>query len=184
MRKKTVAIIVIHIIAIAFAAYNYSITSTYEIPNSSLTATPLPTPTLTSTPSPTSTQASTNTLYPIRLSFIEWDPHSLPFPTQIYIIYPEENDNYTTSVGELYFRVGFSSNKWIINGVFYTADWISGPQPIWYYNLGTCVNALCATISFTGLHIGNHTIAVHMNLHDGSYFTKSITFTVTPRNST
>jgi hypothetical protein len=176
MRKKSVALIAIHLIAVTLIAYGYSVSVT------SITPELMPTTTASPAPLPTAAPASYSTephivVYPIR-----WDPHNLSIPTMISILSPQQNQNYTS--GYVYLSVGVSSSDWIINGVFYTTDWIDGPQPIWFYNLSTCETALYASISFMGVPDGNHRLTIHMNVHDGTYLSQTVTFTVNSRVST
>ena len=171
MRRKLAAATVIAIAAIALFSYHYWLLSDFEAKSLS------PTPTATPCPTPTIPPSTPTVGEPkVTVSFIEWDPHNSSYPTQIVILYPN-NETYTAGWWpEL--QVGVSSNNWLINGVFYTADWQEGYQPIWYYNLGARQNALFARVTLTGVPDGTHTIVVHANLHDGSHIQSSVTFSV------
>jgi hypothetical protein len=179
MRKRYAALIVIHLVALAFAAYPYVMMATFEAPESSqkvsFSATPMPaTPTHTPGASPTTEDTGT------RVSFNHWDPHDIAYPNQIDIVSPRSNS--TLPTGYLYLQVGVSSSNWLINGVFYTADWIIGPQPIWYYNLRAAETALFATVAIPNVPEGSHTLSVHANLHDDTLLTSSVSFSVEPTN--
>ncbi len=171
--RKRIAAIVICVFAVALFVYHYSLLAKIE------TQKPAPTPTATVTlsPNPTSAPANESTDEPkVKVSFIDWDPHNSSYPTQIVILYPH-NETYTAGWWPQ-LQVGVSSDYWLINGVFYTADWLDGYHPIWFYNLGAYRTALYATVSLEGIPDGTHTIVVHANLHDGSHMQTSVAFTV------
>lgn len=171
MRRKLATATGIAIAAIALFTYHYWLLTDFEAKSLSPTptATPVPTPTI-----PSSTQSTGDPK--VTVSFIEWDPHNSSYPTQIVILYPR-NETYAAGWWpEL--QVGVSSNNWLINGVFYTADWQDGYHPIWFYNLETCQNALFARVPLTGIPDGPHTIVVHANLHDGSRIQSAVSFSV------
>lgn len=177
MRKNFAVLLVIHLAALSFTAYPYVAMATFDAPESSQNASYSPTP-LPPTPTPTP-EAGTATKDPqITVTFNHWDPHDIAIPTKIEIISPRSNDSLPE--GYVYLMVGISSSKWLINGVFCTADWFSGPQPIWYYNLRSTETVLYAMVIFTGVPAGDHTVSVHANLHDGTFLTSSVSFYLEP----
>lgn len=175
MRKKYAALIGIHLVAVALIVYPYVAMTTYNVPEPPQNAT-FPEAPMPPTPAP---EANATTKSPlITVSFNHWDPHDISIPTRIEIVSPRSNDSLPE--GYVYLMVGVSSSKWLINGVFYTADWFSGPQPIWFYNLRSTETVLYAMVIFTGVPAGNHTVSVHANLHDGTLLTSSVSFCLTP----
>lgn len=171
MRKKFTALIGIHLVAVVLVVYPYALMATSEAPEPSQNST-YSTASILPTPTP---EANATESYPmVTVSFNHWDPHDSPTPTLIEIVSPR--NNHSLPEGYVYLMVGVSSSKWLINGVFCTADWFSGPQPIWFYNLRSAETVLYAMVTFTGVPAGNHTVSVYANLHDGTFLTSSVSF--------
>lgn len=167
MRTKLIALALVFLIALTFAAY-YSINpllNTQE-PPASPSPTPIPTqPPIASIPSE------------LNASAIGWgDPHS-SYPTQLTII-SIQNLTYPTS--NLTLKVNITTAFWAINSVYYKADWLSDYHRIYRINdvsYGWLSMAITLTVNFTGIPDGSHTIEVIANYHDGSHASDSISFT-------
>jgi hypothetical protein len=74
--------------------------------------------------------------------------------------------------------VDAASYFWIIDSVYYQADWqdgihqIFGIQPDYMDALNATI-----TVSFTQIPIGNHTVAFYANTHDNMHTNMAVTFT-------
>ncbi len=74
-------------------------------------------------------------------------------------------------------NVNVASYFWIINSVYYEADWIEGIHQIFGIQPNG-IDALNAsiTVNFSEIPDGNHTLTVYANTHDGSHSFATVTF--------
>jgi hypothetical protein len=76
-------------------------------------------------------------------------------------------------------NVNVASYFWVIDSVYYEADWIEGIHEIFGVQ-PNYVDALNAsiTVNFTEIPDGNHTITVYANTHDGSHSFATVVFQI------
>jgi len=74
-------------------------------------------------------------------------------------------------------NVNVASYFWIINSVYYEADWIQGIHQLFGIQPNG-IDALNAsiTVNFSEIPDGNHTLTVYANTHDGSHSFATVTF--------
>jgi hypothetical protein len=178
MRKKFALLTAVHLVMLAFVAYPYLVYATSQPSEQSVTLSQSATPALPTSP-PTSSPEAVSANSQARVSLIEWDPHNCSWPNQVTIRYPHKNDSLLE--GLVYMQVGVSSSKWLINEVFYTGDWFSGREQIWYYNMGTCATALYAVVPVC-IPEGTHSIVVEALLHDGTLLSALVSLTFEPKS--
>ncbi len=182
LKRKTVASTLLTLIALAFIAVNLSnqqndhLSTTLALPS---TASPSPTPQPTPIPTPTPPEPT--------ISFTLWYTNSpviqLPadrladIPPICEIVSPENQTVLQTSNFTL--NVNVASYFWIIDSVYYEADWIEGIHQIFDIQ-PNYVDALNAsiTVNFTEIPNGNHTVTVYANTHDGSHSFATVIFQI------
>lgn len=139
-----------------------------------------------STPTPTSSPDTTSILEP-RVSFTQWHTSSpviqppanrlADIPPIVEIVSPENQTILQTSKVTL--TVNVASYFWIIDSVYYQADWQEGVHQIFGVQ-PNYIDALNATITatFTQIPNGNHTIEISANTHDNMHTHSTVTFFV------
>jgi hypothetical protein len=109
-----------------------------------------------------------------------WDapPGVITQSPTIIVLSPQENDTYSTDDVSLQVNVG--SENWVINSIYYEADWREGihriftvqDQPNLEWALRTSL-----TVNFTGVPNGSHSITVYANLHNHEHGSSTVHFT-------
>jgi hypothetical protein len=134
-----------------------------------LAQTPTPTPQYTPTPTPTIPEPT--------VSFTLWYTNSpviqppanrtADIPPICEIVSPE---NQTVLQTNFTLKVNVASYFWVIDSVYYEADWIEGIHQIFGVQ-PNYVDALNAsiTVNFGEIPDGNHSVTVYANSHDGSH---------------
>ncbi len=151
-------------------------------PNNTL---PIPTPSPTPTLSPTPQRTSNPTSFAEpTVSFTRWyttSPNLQPgdrlahIPPIIEMVSPQNQQLFQTSNVTL--KVNVASPFWIIDSVYYKADWLEGIHKIFGVQ-PNYVDALNAsiTVNFTEIPDGNHTVTVYANTHDDSHSNATVLF--------
>jgi hypothetical protein len=141
---------------------------------------------VTLTPTTTSAPDTTSILEPT-VSFTQWHTSSpviqppanrlADIPPIIEITSPENQTIFQTSNVTL--TVNVASYFWIIDSVYYRADWQEGIHQIFGVQ-PNYIDALNATITaiFTQIPNGNHTIEISANTHDNMHTLSAVTFLV------
>jgi hypothetical protein len=139
-----------------------------------------------SSPIPTSSIDPTSILEPT-VSFTQWHSSSpviqppanrlADIPPIVEIVSPENQTIFQTSKVTLIVNV--ASYFWIIDSVYYQADWQEGIHQIFGVK-PNYVDALNATITATFPQIpnGNHTVEISANTHDKMHTLSTVTFLV------
>ena len=93
----------------------------------------------------------------------------------VEIISPGNQTTFQTSNVTL--TVNVASYFWIIDSVYYQADWQNGVHQIFGIQ-PNYEDALNATImaNFTQIPLGNHTVEIYANTHDGMHALSTVTF--------
>jgi hypothetical protein len=180
LKRKKVTLTLLALIALALSAVNVSnqqkelLSTTYASPS-----TALPSP----TPEPT-TVATTTPPEPT-VSFTLWHTNSpvlQPPADQLAHVPPiceiESPENQTVlQTNNFTLNVNVASYFWIINSVYYEADWIEGIHQIFGVQPNG-IDALNAsiTVNFSEIPDGNHTLTVYANTHDGSHSFATVIF--------
>ena len=180
LKRKTVTLTLLTLVALALSAVNVSnqqkelLSTTYASPS-----TALPSP----TPEPT-TVATTTPPEPT-VSFTLWHTNSpvlQPPADQLAHVPPiceiESPENQTVlQTNNFTLNVNVASYFWIINSVYYEADWIEGIHQIFGVQPNG-IDALNAsiTVNFSEIPDGNHTLTVYANTHDCSHSFATVTF--------
>lgn len=166
MNTKLVALALVVVIAVAVIAI-YSLNSPL---NSGTSSSPTPTPVPTQPPIP-STPTDQNSTVTV------WGDFHFTYPTELTIISPQ-NQTYTTS--DLTLQVNITTSFWLVNSVYYQADWLGDYHRIYTLNSsqGEPFPAITLTANFTGIPESNHTIEVIANYHDGSHAYGTVNFSV------
>ena len=109
-----------------------------------------------------------------------WDapPGVITQSPTIIVLSPKENDTYST--GNVSLQVNVGSEFWVINSIYYEADWREGihriftvqDQPNMEWALRTSL-----TVNFTGVPNGSHSITVYANLHNHEQGASTVHFT-------
>ncbi len=68
--------------------------------------------------------------------------------------------------------VNVSSVQWFINSVYVTADWFEGSLKIF----GIGQSGVYMDVNFTEIPDGDHTVTAYLSLHDGSHYSKQVSF--------
>jgi hypothetical protein len=167
MNTKLAALALAVIIATGVIAY-------YSLNQPPQPEAPASTPVPTKPPVP-STPTDENT------TVTAWDQVNTIYPNQLTIITPE---NMTRQKGDLTLQVNVTSDYWMINGVYYKADWLGDNyyQLYYYVKQSDCTSqqflAITLTANFAGIPVGNHTIMVVANYHDDSHTYGTVNFSV------
>lgn len=180
LKRKTVTLTLLTLVALALSAVNVSnqqkelLSTTYASPS-----TALPSP----TPEPT-TVATTTPPEPT-VSFTLWHTNSpvlQPPADQLAHVPPiceiESPENQTVlQTNNFTLNVNVASYFWIINSVYYEADWIEGIHQVFGIQPNG-IDALNAsiTVNFSEIPDGNHTLTVYANTHDCSHSFATVTF--------
>ena len=147
--------------------------------------TPTPTPQYTPTPAPTIPEPT--------VSFTLWYTNSpviqppanrtADIPPICEIVSPENQTLLQASNFTL--NVNVASYFWVIDSVYYEADWIEGSHQIFGVQ-PNYIDALNAsiTVNFTEIPDGNHAVTVYANTHDGSHSFATVTFQIVSSPST
>ncbi len=92
------------------------------------------------------------------------------------IVFPQnqtvlQTNNFTLSVN-------VASYFWVINSVYYQADWINGIHQIFGIQPTGGADSINAsiTVNFSEIPYGNHTLTVYVNTHDGSHSFATLIF--------
>ena len=145
-------------------------------------------PAFAQTPTPTPMPTPTSTPPEPTISFTLWYTNSpviqppadreADIPPICEIASPENQTVLQTSNFTL--NVNVASYFWVIDSVYYEADWIEGNHQIFGVQ-PNYVDALNAsiTVNFTEIPNGNHTVTVYANTHDGSHSFATIVFQIT-----
>jgi hypothetical protein len=111
------------------------------------------------------------------VSFTYWDgaPSWIPQPPIVRIVSPQNNKTYRTNNFSLIVNV--ASQFWVIDSVYYEADWIEGHHRIFTVQ-PTSEMSLKVTITanFTEIPDGNHNITVYANTHNDAHAFSSLFF--------
>ena len=144
--------------------------------NSALSPTIAPTPYL-----------GNSTIFEPIVSFTQWHTNSpviqppanrlADIPPVVEIVSPENQTIFQTSKVTL--TVNVASYFWIIDSVYYQADWQEGGHKIFGVQ-PNYTDALNATITatFTQIPNGNHTVEISANTHDNMHTLSTVTFFV------
>ncbi|MGD0449515.1 MAG: PKD domain-containing protein [Candidatus Bathyarchaeia archaeon] len=145
----------------------------------------VPTPSASSSPSPTSQpETAPKILEPI-VSFTQWHTsspviqppanRSADIQPIVEIMSPRNQTTFQTSNVTL--TVNVASYFWILDSVYYQADWQDGVHQIFGIqpNYEDALNATI-TAAFTQIPIGNHTVEIYANTHDGMHTFSTVTF--------
>lgn len=180
LKRKTVALTLVTLIALAFIAVNLSnqqkglLYTAIALPSAaSPSPTPEPTPVATLTPpEPTVSFALWLTNSPVMQPPADQLAH---IPPICEIVSPENQTVLQTSNFTL--NVNVASYFWIIDSVYYEADWIEGIHQIFGIQPNG-IDALNAsiTVNFSEIPDGNHTLTVYANTHDGSHSFATLIF--------
>ena len=180
LTRKKIALTLITIIALAFVAVNLSnqqkglLSTALGLPSTALPSlSPELTPVVTlAPPEPT-------------VSFTLWHTNSpvlQPPADQLAHVPPiceiESPENQTVlQTNNFTLNVNVASYFWIINSVYYEADWIEGIHQIFGVQPNG-IDALNAsiTVNFSEIPDGNHTLTVYANTHDCSHSFATVTF--------
>ncbi len=163
MRTTLAALALVLVVAVAVIAY-------IALNNSEQVPTPSPSPTLPATPNvPTELNALT----------VGWGDPTVKYPNGVAVVSPQ-NTTYKTS--NLTLTVNVTTAFWVINSVYYKADWLGDYHRIYTINyqpvIGAHSQAITINVKFTGIPDGNHTILVLADYHDYSYITETASFSV------
>lgn len=98
------------------------------------------------------------------------------FVTQSPTIIIVSPQNEICKTNNITLKVNVGSAFWVINSVYYKADWLEGYHRIFTVQ-PTGGFAVCITVNFTEIPDGSHNITVYANLHDGSHGSSPVFFT-------
>jgi hypothetical protein len=111
------------------------------------------------------------------VSFTYWDaPRGAITQSPTVIILSPQDKTYNTN--NIILKVNVGSQDWVLNGVYYEADWREGARRI--FNIQTSDSlkrTVSLTVNFTEVPDGSHNITVYANTHDGAYTSSSVFFT-------
>jgi hypothetical protein len=160
VNRKTVALPLIAITVLVVVLY-FSVSNFMESQNLPV-STPTPTPAPTPTPLPQVAYAKTGS----NATMTVLSPRNMTY------------QNNTVAL-----EVNIKSIHWLINGVFYSADWLSGYHPLYFYELQQATKEVNCTEILTNIPQGTHNVWVFAKLHDGTSVYCSVEFTVnSPEN--
>ncbi len=167
MKKKKVASTLIIIILFAFVSVTFS-NQQKDFLYTAIALSPAlePTPSATLTP-PKPTISFT--LWHTNSSVIQQPTNELDhMPPICEIVSPENQTKLPTNNFTL--NVNVASYFWVINSVYYNADWVEGIHQIF----GIQPNGIDAynasiTVNLSEIPDGNHTVTVYANTHDNSH---------------
>lgn len=156
--------------SIAAVAYYVSVNPSYQQENSLPPASIVPT--LTSSTTPKQTAAPDP-----KVSFTLWDaPSGAITQSPTIIILSPQNKTYSTNNITLTVNVG--SQFWVIDSVYYEADWQEG-----YHRIFTVQSSyvpslkVSINVNFTGIPNGSHRVTVYANMHNDAHGSSSVSFT-------
>jgi hypothetical protein len=174
LKKRKVSLTLITIIVLAFVAVNLSNQQKrllYTAIALSPTLEPTPVATLTP-PEPTISY----TLWHTNSSVIQPPTDQLAhIPPICEIVSPENQTALQTNNFTL--NVNVASYFWVIDSVYYNADWIEGIHQIFGIQPHGIepLNA-SITVNFSEIPDGNHTLTVYANTHDSSHSFATVIF--------
>lgn len=169
MEKKSIAVISAVLLVALVAAYAV-LNQPIEPPTQ-----PQQTPTTKPTPSPSPTAPTDSSI-----TVIGWgDRHSL-YPSKATVTSPQ-NRSYQTS--SLTLKLNVTTASWVLNSVYYQADWIDSSYHRLYYVgnsqvSGEYARAITIEANFTNIPTGSHIVNIVANYHDGSHAYDSVGFTI------
>jgi len=142
-------------------------------------------PTFAQTPKPSPMSTVTSAPPEPTISFTLWHTNSpvlQPPADQLAHVPPiceiESPENQTVlQTNNFTLNVNVASYFWIIDSVYYEADWIEGIHQVFGVQPNG-IDALNAsiTVNFSEIPDGNHTLTVYANTHDGSHSFATVTF--------
>jgi hypothetical protein len=180
LKRKTVALTLLTLVALAFSGFNLSnqqkrlLSTTYALPSTASPSSTLePTPVATATPlEPT----VSFTLWHTNSSVLQTPADQLAHIAPICEIVSPENQT-VLQTNNFTLNVNVASYFWVINSVYYNADWIEGIHQIFGIQPHG-IEALNAsiTVNFSEIPDGNHTVTAYANTHDGSHSFATVIF--------
>jgi hypothetical protein len=133
----------------------------------------------------TSPFTTTQTIREPIVSFTQWHTSTSVIQTPanrladiqpiVEIISPQNQSSFQTSNVTL--TIDVASYFWIIDSVYYQADWQAGIHQIFGVqpNYDDALNA-SITATFTQIPLGNHTVEIYANTHDDMHALSAVTF--------
>ncbi len=173
-----VALTLLTLIALAFSGVNLSnqqkglLSTTLALPAN---ASPTPESTPVATPTPSEPTVSF-TLWHTNSTVMQPPTNQLAHIPPICEIASPENQT-VLQTNNFTLNVNVASYFWIIDSVYYEADWIEGIHQIFGIQLhGTSPANASITVNFREIPYGNHTLTVYANTHDGSHSFATVVF--------
>lgn len=111
------------------------------------------------------------------VSFTYWDAPmgAITKSPTIIILFPQESETFSTNNVTLKVNVG--SQNWVIDSVYYEADWQKGLHRIFTVQQSyQAALKVTITANFTEIPDGRHNITISANTHDGAHASSSVFF--------
>jgi len=113
-----------------------------------------------------------------QVSVAYWDAPvgAITHPPTIIILSPQNNGTYNTT--NIILKVNVGSQNWVIDSVFYEADWMEGEHRIFtgVYHFAWS-QQVSINVNFTAIPDGRHNITVYANMHNREQYSFSVLFT-------
>ena len=98
------------------------------------------------------------------------------FPPIVEVVSP--NNQTVLQTNNVTLTIDVASYFWVIESVYYQADWQDGMHRLFYVQSNPDIYPLNASIiaTFSQIPYGNHTLTIYANTHDNSHSNATVTF--------